>query len=542
MPQEVLKYNHTKLPLWTKAKYGGERLGSGGTYSVRSMDPFSSFLKRNTFMGMFIMIDAGTCSSIGRTDFSECNGVRNDNLVGTLVPGVIEKWARPDPLTVVLTLRQNVLWPNLPPMNLRANRNVTIEDVKWYFETQKKEGVYRDTFDLVNTFEVVDQKTLRLKFSQPHSAFFEMLANYGLGIIPRECYEDKAGCLNKRLVSPGPFIYDEANSEVGSKDIFKKNPEFWLKGMPYLDQIRGIRVTDVAATKAAFVTGQFDYYNTYSPRERESMLKQVPSSQVQTSYCSCGSAWFSYRLDKKPMDDIRVRRALSMAIDRPKAWLVGNDGYNAMGAPMAFDFLGLNLFVSLKTAGPYNQYNPVEAKRLLTEAGYANGLSFIAFNSYGTTYGSADIMTSIQEDWKKVGVALQVQIVTSTDAKLKVQDKNWEGLVFSQCYDCNATDPDSYLLTAYSKSTRNQQGINDPIIDEIYLKSRTELDPAKRRQLYWDFTNRMFDQAYGMHFGNPSGFEFMDVKLRNAASHIWAYAGITNFSSWVMFVDPDLKR
>ncbi|MSP78902.1 MAG: ABC transporter substrate-binding protein [Dehalococcoidia bacterium] len=545
MPQEVLKYNYTKLPMWTKAKYGGERVGNGGTYSILQQNPFTSFSKRNIFAGMFIMIDAGTCSSIGRTDFSECNGVRNNALVGTLVPGLVEKWERPDPLTVVLTLRQGVLWPNLPPMNLRPNRNVTVEDMKWYFETQKNEGVYRDTFALVDTFEVVDSRTLRLRFAQPHSTFIQMLANYGLGIIPRECYEDKAGCLAKRLISPGPFIYDEAGSEPGNKVIYKKNPEFWLKGLPYLDQLRTIRVTDLAAQRAAYITAQFDQFAVYSPRERDQLLKETPASQVQTQYCSCGSAHFQMRMDQAPLNDVRVRRALSMAMDRPKAWLAGNDGYNAMGSPMAFDFLGLNLFVSLKTAGPYNQYNPAEAKRLLAEAGYPSGFAItvnIANSGASTQYGSVEMVTSLQQDWAKVGVTLQLKLIDAqAEAGLR-RDKKWDGMLFSQCYDCNATDPDSYFLVGYSKSVRNLQGINDPIIDDMYLKARSEVDPKKREQIYWDFNNRMFDQMYGMHFGNPSGFEFFAPWLRNASSHVWAYASITNFASWVMWIDPDLMK
>ncbi|MSP78926.1 MAG: ABC transporter substrate-binding protein [Dehalococcoidia bacterium] len=544
MPQEALKYHHTKMPLWTKAKYGGERVGTGGTYNILGQNPFTVFSKRNNFMGMFIMIDAGTCSSIGRTDFSVCNGVRNNNLTGVLVPGIIEKWDRPDSLTVVFTIRQGVLWPNLPPMNLRPNRNVTVEDVKWYFETQKKEGVYRDTFTLVDTFEVVDQRTLRLKFSQPHATFITMMANYGLGIIPRECYEDKDGCLSKRLISPGPFIFDEASYQPRSVAIYKKNPEFWLKGLPYLDQLRTIAVLDTNAARAAYITGQFDQFQNFSPRERDALLKQVPNSQIQTQYCSCGSAHFLLRLDKAPYNDVRVRRALSMGMDRPKAWLAANDGYNAMGMPMAFDFLGLEMFVSLKTAGPTNQYNPTEAKRLLTEAGYANGLTvpIIMATTWPTSWSSADLVTSIQEDWKKIGVTLDLKVVDPLQDAGMRRDKNWDGGLFSQCWDCSATDPDSYFLMAYSKSPRNLMGLNDPIIDDIYLKARSELDPKKREQLYWDFTNRMYDQQYGIHFGNPSGFEFFAPWLRNAASHVYAYGGVTNFSSWVMWVDPDLMK
>lgn len=432
-------------------------------------------------------------------------------------------------------VRRGVLWPLLPGMG-RTDRSVTAEDVKWYFETQKKEGVYKNTFELVETFEVVDRYTLRLKWSQPHSTFVEMLANYGLAIVPRECYEDKANCLNKRLLSPGPFILDEASFQPRVRSVVLKNEEFWLKGLPYLDRMVGVTIADIAAQKAAFVTGKTDGYQTVTPRERDVLLEQVPKSRATAAYCSCGTAHFQVRLDKPPFDDVRVRRAVSMAINRPKAWKVANDGYNALGMPMAFDFLGLELYINLKTAGPYYQYNPEEAKRLLKEAGYDKGLTFSMFNST-TTYAIPETLISMQEDLKAVGVTMDIKQIDGTAMQTLRREKKWDGGIFNVCYDCNATDPDSYLLLAYSQSPRNEMGVNDRTIDEIYLKARGELDPARRQQLYWDFTNRVYDQVFGFHIGTPIGFEHYAPWLQNAASHVYAYSGVHNFASWVMWVD-----
>lgn len=90
-PQETIKFHHFKMPLWEKAQYGGERVGTSAYNPTNYNNPFFNPQKRNVFGGMLIMIDAGTCSSIGRTDFSRCNGVRNNTLAGVLVPGILEK-------------------------------------------------------------------------------------------------------------------------------------------------------------------------------------------------------------------------------------------------------------------------------------------------------------------------------------------------------------------------------------------------------------------------------------------------------------------
>ncbi|MBI2936062.1 MAG: ABC transporter substrate-binding protein, partial [Chloroflexi bacterium] len=537
--RDTVKYHVNKFPLWEKAKYGGERLGTSAFNLGGLINPFTTAQRRTVAYGMLLLTDVGTCSLLGRTDFSKCNGVRTNNLAGVLVPGIVERWERPDPLTTFLYIRRGVLWPSIPPMT-RPDRTVTAEDIKWYMETQKKEGIFKDTFAQVDTFEVVDRFTLKLKFSEPHATFILMLANAGLGIVPKECYDDKPGCLSKRIISPGPFILDESSFTARVQSTVVRNEEFWLKGLPYLDRMRGVAITDPAAQRAAFITGKTDHIGTPSPTEREVLAKQTPKARIQAVFCSCGSDHFLVRLDKKPWDDVRVRRAISMAMDREKAWTVANDGFNAIGMPMAFNFLGIDRFVSLKGAGPYNQFNPTEAKRLLKEAGYESGFSFPVWN-YWTSYGTQEILLSIKEDLKKVlNVDMEIKQIETAAWFSKTQvEKNWEGGMYSVCYDCNASDPDSFLLMAYSKSPRNVEGINDPIIDEIYLKARRELDDTKRTALYWDFVNRMYDQAYAFHFGNPSGFEHFAPWLMNAVSHIFAYAHVHNFTSWVQFVDPD---
>lgn len=537
---DLIKFHPNKLPMWEQAKYGGERVGPSAYNPATFNSPLKNYyLGRPNFFGMFLLVDVGTCSLLGRTDFSKCHGKRVTNTTGVLVPGLIERWQQVDPVTVDLTVRQGVLWPAIPPMN-RADRTVTAEDFKWYFETQKAVGVYKGTFFLVDRIDIQDRFRLRLHFREPHADFIRLLANSGMGIIARECY-DEPGCIDKHIISPGPFILDEASFQPRTRSVINRNPEFYLKGLPYLDRMVGLAITDPAAQKAAFLTRQLDHLSTFTPSERDLLLRQHPEQTMQVAICTCGSAHFEMRMDRAPLNDVRVRQAVSMGIDRAKAWQAAREGFDAMGMPMPFDYLGLELPVSIKEAGKSYRYNQTEAKRLLTEAGYAKGLSIPVWNSW-RTYGSPELIASLQEDLKKIGVVLDMRMIDGAASSQMQLGKDWEGFWFSQCYLCSAADADSYFLAAYSQSPQNYMGINDPVIDQMYLNARKELDPAKRQKILWDFTYYMYDQVYGLHFGTPTIYCHFAGWLKNAACHWYAYAGVHNMTGWVMWVNPDERK
>lgn len=540
-PRELIKFHPSKLPLWDRAVYGGVEWGTSVQALGPTINPFLTYqLGRPNLYGMFMLVDVGTCSLVGREDFSRCHGKRTNLLAGTLAPGIFEKWERPNSLTVKFTMRKGVLWPAIPPMG-RTDREVTANDVVWYFETQKAGGIYQDTFGLTSGIRALDRYTVQVDFKEPHADFFRMVASTGFGIVPKECYEQK-DCLNSKIISPGPYIIDQASYQPRVRTEYVKNEEFWLKGLPYLDRKIGIAINDPAAQRAAFQTGQIDYVQTYTPSERDLLIKQVPGQHNMAIMCTCGSGHLLPKVTLAPLNDVRVRQALSMAIDRPRLWQLCCGGATMMGIPMAFDYLGLELAPKLSELGPVVQYNPTEAKRLLKEAGYESGFTVNLWTSW-TTFASPEIYAAVQDDWKRnLGVRLEVKMVDSATSRTKRQQGEWEGFHFDQCYVCAATDADSYFLTAVSYSKQNFAGINDPKIDEMYLRARGELDPAKRVTVLWEFTRRMLDQGYGIHVSSPVAYDHMQPWVYNKGAHIYGYASLTNLAAWPTFVDTEQKR
>lgn len=533
-PAEFVRNHYTKRLMWEKAKYGGERLGTSVFSTSSAGNPFRFVvLGRPNYLAGMLQYDSGICSLLDRTDYSRCPGQRVNAMNPAVVPWVIERWERPAPLTVTLRVRQGVLWPAIPPMN-RQDRSVTAEDIKWYMETQKKEGVERYTFELVDRIEVRDRFTLEITFTSPHADFIRMLAAPSLGLVPRECYEEK-NCLTSKIISPGPYLVDTIVPR--ERSVLVKNEEFFLKGLPYIDRMSAINIADPASQKAAFITGKVDYWIANFPSERDAVDKQVPGLQHQTGF-SWGGSWnFQPRADRPPFNDARVRQAISMAINRPEIWTVAYEGASMTSVPVPLAYLGLELPPRLSELGPTHQYNPEGAKKLLAEAGYPNGFTVTLWNS-SSTYGAYEVITAVQDQLKRVGIILEPKTIDGTSRSNMKNARNWEGFQYEIGWGYPGMDLDFAFLQVYSKSPQNLMGINDPKIDDLYLKAKGELDPVKRQAMAWEYVRYMMDQAYAIHVANPVSFNIYQPWLANIAHFVAAGSQVYNIGGWPGWIDP----
>ncbi|MBI2935808.1 MAG: ABC transporter substrate-binding protein [Chloroflexi bacterium] len=537
------KYHHSTLPIWTRAKYGGERVSGGAVdnppATVRNNPLVTISLSRANWFGMLFLIDVGTCSLVGRTDFSRCPGQRTNNQNPAIVPGIVERWQQVDPVTLIFNIRRGVLWPAVPPMN-RPDRSVTAEDIKWNMDIQKKEGIHRDFFELVSTIEVLDRYTLRINFVQPHADFLRSMGSPSLGMVPKECYEQK-GCLDEKgyVISPGPFSLDLSSYVPRQKSIDVKNEEFWLKGLPYLDRFVRVAINDLAAQKAAFLTGKIDHTQTYAPKDMEALSKDTPKARVQFQTTPVGSWIFRVKMDRPPFNDVRVRQALSLGIDRLKIWQLVYEGADLLAVPMAYDALGLETPLNLETGGPMVQYNLEKAKQLLKEAGYEKGFTMPVWVSGSASHGKGIVILSSKEDLAKLNITVEFKEIDTVSWNNLLYGKDWTGVSFTQCYMCGYTAADAWIAETVSKSPTNWMGVNDPWIDQFYAKQRTELDFAKRQALLWEYVRYVFDNVVGLHLGAVNNFEHTPPWLMNWASSVYCWGGLGNLPTWVTWADPE---
>ena len=531
--QYLQDYSIKKLSLWTQAKYGGEHIGVSIADPKRYADVLGILnLSRPTYAGMLMYTDFGRCSIAGRTDFSKCDGKYSAEDSIVLLPGMFERWQQLSTTEYVFTLRKGILWPKDPLMK-RTDREVTAEDIAWFLTLTKEKGIVKVNLALVKDIVAADRYTVKVTMISPQSDFLTNMAHTSMGVVPKECYEDPdKHCMVDRIITPGPFLMGEFTSR--QKIVFTKNPEFYLKGLPYLDRITLFEVPDTVAQQAGFTTGKFDNYSTNSFSQMKSTTSRIPGSQVHASGGIGGvSTMMKIRMEG-PLADVRVRRALAMAVDYPELWQLGVEGFSMFPTMIPRDYYGPGFFLTPEQAGTSYQRNLEQAKKLLAEAGYPNG--FTTQHNFYSNFGTyQDYALGLQSMWKAIGVNLELKSVDFVSYQSSHYAGTWQGLIntgacwIASCWG-TADDAFSQFITG---GAQNFAKISDPQIDYLYQRSRGEVDPAKRRALLWEFDQYEASQVYFLRIGVATAWIMMQPWEMNGASHQTMWFTGFNGPTWL---------
>src|SRR5712692_655572 len=199
----------------------------------------------------------------------EATGYTDLSLKGDLA----ESWqGSPDQRVWTFKLRRGVKWHNVPPLK---GRELTAADIKYCFEAYAKEGVQTFTFQEIEGMETPDPHTLRVHLKTPNALFPQNVAEPVAVIFPREVLEED-GDLRKRLIGTGPYILKENERKV--RAVLVRNPDYFEKGYPYIDEYRILSTPDAATRRAAFRTGQSDWLGLTSLSDVEAILKTNPKT------------------------------------------------------------------------------------------------------------------------------------------------------------------------------------------------------------------------------------------------------------------------
>src|SRR5262244_2520510 len=285
-------------------------------------------------------------------------------------PHLAERWEAPDDLTYVFYLRQGVKWHNRPPLN---GRELVADDVKFTFDRflNEKANILREQLEPVERVEVVDRYTVKFVLKEPFVWLPNRLASTsGMWIIAPEVVE-KFGDLKKSesAIGTGPFLLERYEPNV--KTVFKRNPEYFLQGQPHIDGVEWLVLDDESTGLAMYRTGQIDCgpNHFWSVRQQDvEALKKTHPSLVYLDFVSNVTGAIFMRTDMPPFNDVRVRRAISHAIDRQaliEAVWVRGEPTPAVARGLVEWSLPID---QLKKKAQYYQYNLKKARRLLAEA------------------------------------------------------------------------------------------------------------------------------------------------------------------------------
>jgi peptide/nickel transport system substrate-binding protein len=420
---------------------------------------------------------------------------------GTFIvePHLAERWEALDDTTYVFHLRQGIKWHNKPPVN---GRELVAEDVKFTFDRflMEKGNPLRYILEAVDKVEVVDRYTVKFLLHEPFVWLVDVLANpVGTWIVPREVVE-QFGDLKKpeSAIGTGPFLLERYEPNI--KTVFKRNPNYFLPGLPWVDGVEWMVVTDPSAALAMYRSGQFDCgaapWWGVRQEDLESLKKTHPHLMYQ-DFLSTVSHAIYMRTDQPPFNDVRVRRAISHAVNRQEII----DAVWIRGEPIPAVSRGLAEWSpridELGAGARYYQYDPKEARRLLAEAGVPKGFKTLLHTTNGTGAGPAlvDAAQLAQRSLKEVGIETELKIEEYGAYIATTYLGKFEGLVLAPI--SNAWDPDTVLYGLYAPDQpRNSGHVNDPKITAMLKEQRRTQDREARKKIIFDIQRHIAEQQY----------------------------------------------
>ena len=434
----------------------------------------------------------------------------------SVVPGTFpiegdlaESWTQPNETTYVFKLRKGVKWHNKPPVN---GREVTADDVVFsvnHFLTVKgNANAYM--LKAVDKVEAPDKYTVKFTLKEPFVWFLDMLSNpHAVAIVAKEVLE-KHGDFKKAetVIGTGPWMLDSYRPNVGL--TYVRNPTYFVAGQPYIDRVEATVDEDNASRMAAFLSGKYDLgwefpgtINRVDWVQIKDTLKPKRPKLQTVEFPSPVMSHISMRTDQKPFSDVRVRQAMSMAIDRKALIDAVFEGVGSMNPAVPAALREWSIpFDKLGEGAKYYKHDPAEAKKLLAAAGYANGFpGTMCFTTYGSTI-LVDSMQLVQKDLKAVGIDVKI-------------DQKEYGAYIATCFygkfdsmtygpQTGFLEPDNFLFGQYyPEELKNQSHINDPVVADMLVRQRRTFDAARRREIIYDIQRHLAKQQYYVQM--PSG-------------------------------------
>ena len=350
-------------------------------------------------------------------------------------------------------------------------------------------------YAMVDKVEATDPTTLVFRLKYATTTFLPAIADPFAYIYEKRVLDKDQHWYEKNILGSGPFKF--VKYETGQSVTGERNPDYYHPGLPYLDGFTAIyaakqatRIDAIRADRAALE------FRGMPPAARDQLKKDLGEEiAVQESDWNCGNL-ITPNHKKKPFDDVRVRRAMALAIDQTRgapalskiATVRTPGGMVFPGSPLAATKEELE-----KIAGhwPDIEKSRAEAKRLLKEAG-AEGLTFDMLNR-DVDQPYKYVGTFVVDEWSKIGLKATQKVVPTGPWFESMRSGNFDVTMEANCQSVvnPVLDVGKYLpFTVY---TDNYGGYEDAKEIEIYNKMLREPDPAKQRVLMREFETFVLD-------------------------------------------------
>ncbi len=411
-----------------------------------------------------------------------------------------EWMASDDKMTYTFKLHQGVKFHDGSALT-SADLKATWDKIIWPSKTYPGKGVlstHKAFYNqMVDKVEAPDRYTVVFRLKYPSASFIPLLAHPARPVYAKKYLDQDPHYYKRNVMGTGPFKFKKYIR--GSYLEIERNPDYWVKGRPYLDGAKYYMIKDLSARAKSVRSGRTDVeFRGFPPAEVEATKKQL-GDRITVAYPPPAIYWgVAINVEKEPFNDIRVRQALSLAVDRydMAKTLYPLSGLGAVQGLMHGDSkwgLPPEQLQRLPGYGKDFDANLKEAKRLLAEAGYPNGFKTVLHNR-AVKLPYIDFGVYLISAWKKIGVDAKHQLVESA-----TWIKDLRGRNFAMAVDPGSSisgDPDEHLVRWISGAPNNYGRFSDARFDELFKQQGKEADEAKRIKQVHEMQRIILENAY----------------------------------------------
>ena len=442
-----------------------------------------------------------------------------------------ESWEFTDPSTHVVHLRKGIHWQDIPPA---SGREFTADDVVFHYNRLyglgggfTKPSPFRAEIRFQDLISVTatDKYTVVFKWKTPNP---ELIIENLHGVFQGQCLENpdavkKWGDVRDwhHAVGTGPFILQDFVSDNEATLI--KNTNYWgyderypQNKLPYLDKIKYLIIPDESAALEALRTGKIDVIDGISFKQAQIMRKTNPEI-LQIPIPRTQAVTVQPRNDAKPFNDIRVRKAMQMAIDLPT---IAKSHYGGLVEPYPSTITSRYM----KGWGfPYEEwpqelqdeyaYNPTAARKLLADAGYPNGIKTNVVADIG---GDMDLLQVIKTYFAQVGIDMEIRPMESAACTtFAAIDRKYDQLLYRPYGPLGHTyAPLQAVERLHTNNLSNWLMVSDPVIDAFYPKAVASRSEDELKQIVRDMNERVARQHFAISLLQPMEFSLCQPWLK----------------------------
>ena len=442
----------------------------------------------------------------------------------------------PDRLTLTFKLRDSTFHDGTP---------VTADDVKYSYETYAagEKSAWKNNFlGWFGKIEAVDAKTVKVTTNFPFAdAQQYFVSGEGInapGDILKKSFQEGPDA-SKKLMGSGPFLFESHEPEIASR--FKKNPNYSLKPFPYFDSVERTAYGDPEKKIADLIAKNVSFNYWVDEAGRDRIKKARPNAQHVLLHGGPGR--FVMRTDKAPWNDARVRRAMSMAIDRnaiAQAVTQGEGKPDQYFSYASGKFWGFREPKDLGANAKYWEYNVAEAKALLSAASVQLPIKAKVHHWNPTVIGPAWVqqMTLMKTGWKNAGIA-DIESIEGTHVQMigPLLGQYGDDPLATTMWYPNVLAGQGQIglnlknLLSFAPGwqpgvpTLNNAFVNDAKLNPLLDRQLGQFDKQERVATFRQIEDIMAEQQYALSVINWTNNWFADETLKNWSPHGEGYQG-----------------